>query len=58
MISAAQTNGDNKIKQNILILTINRLSIYPFEKIKLLSKYNGVYRVPSVRYIMEQQKIR
>jgi hypothetical protein len=39
-------------------MTINRLSIYPFEKLKLLSKYNGIYRVPSVRYIMEQQKIR
>jgi hypothetical protein len=58
IIGGTKNNGEHRIKQNILIMTINRLSIYPFEKLKLLSKYNGIYRVPSVRYIMEQQKIR
>jgi hypothetical protein len=52
MVNLGLSDGIFKIDQSILILTVNRLSIFPFEKIKSLQRYSGTYRVPSVKYII------
>lgn len=52
MVNSGFNESSMKINQSILILTVNRLSIFPFEKLKSLQRYAGVYRVPSVKYII------